>query len=60
MPVNDGKEGRPCCVGFPEQELDDRLPAPRIEARSRLVRDQDRRLVQERPRDRDPLLLAAR
>ena len=59
--VNDGKEGRPCCAGFPEQELDDRLPTPGIQARSRLVRYQDpAACAGPPPRDRDPLLLAAR
>ena len=32
----------------------------RIERRGRLVEDQDRRILQDHPRDRDPLALPAR
>ena len=38
----------------------DLVRGPRVEVSRRLVRQQDRRIVDEGPRDRDPLLLAAR
>src|SRR5687768_1113258 len=44
----------------PEQQLDDRMAGVAVEISGRFVREQQRRLVGERPRDRDTLLLAAR
>ena len=57
--VRDEDDGLPLVV----QGLEDRhdlLRRPRVEVARRLVREEDRRLVHEAPRDRDPLLLAAR
>ena len=51
---------RPARAVDVEQQLDDRLPGGAVEIAGRLVGEQDRRIVGERPRDRDALLLAAR
>ncbi len=42
------------------EERDDLPPAARVEVASRLVGEEDRRVVGERPRDRHSLLLPAR
>ena len=43
-----------------EQQLDDVVAGGAVEIARRLVREHDHRLVGQRPRDRDALLLAAR
>src|SRR6266540_371185 len=43
-----------------DQEIDDLVAGPRVEIAGRLVGEQDRGLVRERPGDRDALLFAAR
>src|SRR3712207_8910526 len=45
---------------FRSQRLLDLALGLRVDAARRLVEDQDPRVVQDRPRDRDPLALAAR
>jgi hypothetical protein len=47
-------------VDLTGQKLDDRLASLGIEARGRLVRQQDRGIVDERPGDGHPLLFATR
>jgi hypothetical protein len=46
--------------GQARQRLLDQTLGLGVDRRGRLVQDQDRRVLQERPRDREPLLLAAR
>src|SRR5262245_53305702 len=52
-------EGRAPARGAVER-LDQRVLGRGVEARGRLVEDQDRRVADDRARDRDALLLAAR
>ena len=57
-PVRD-RDRRPP-LGEPLERLLHRALGLRVERRGRLVEDEDRRVAQDRPRDRDALLLAAR
>src|SRR6202022_2268127 len=52
------QDGRPSGVDLQEQ-LDDLPGGRRVEVPGRLIGEKDPRIVDERPRDRDPLLLAA-
>ena len=57
-PVGD-RDRRPA-LGQPLERLLDGALGLRVERGRRLVEDEDRRVAQDRPRDRDPLPLAAR
>jgi hypothetical protein len=57
--VGDHEDGRPGAVDAVEQ-LHDPNGRVRVEVARRLVADEERRVVDERARDRDALLLAAR
>src|SRR5436190_9541801 len=57
-PVRD-RDRRPA-LGEPVQRLLDEPFGLGVERACRLIEDEDRRVPQDRPRDRDPLLLAAR
>ena len=58
QPVGD-RDGRPALDQALERRLDEPL-ADGVERRRRLVEDQDPRVLEEDPGDRDALLLAAR
>ena len=57
--VGDEHERRAARPIDPEQEVDDVPPGRAVEVPRRLVRQQQRRIVRQRPRDGDPLLLTA-
>src|SRR4029077_12776213 len=52
------QHGRPSRVDL-QQQLDDFPGGRRVEVPGRLIGEKDSRIVDQRPRDRDPLLLAA-
>ena len=51
---------RDSTLGRGPQQAHDRLAVDRVERAGRLVREQEPALADDRPRDRDPLALAAR
>ena len=57
--MRDDQDGRAVVVKIPE-EVHDRLAGVRVEIARRLVGEDDRWAVDERPRDGHPLLLSAR
>ena len=58
--VRDEHDGGLAAAVDVDQEIDDLVAGAGVEVPGRLVGQQDRGLVRERPRDRDALLLAAR
>src|SRR5262249_34569938 len=59
MIVADADHGRAVDARDPMQRVDDDLAVGRVERAGRLVGEQQLRLLRQRPRDRDALLLAA-
>src|SRR5512143_1849582 len=60
VPVMGHHEDRAALAHQVFEDVDDGCRGHRVQAAGRFVRDQDRRVVRHRPRDRQPLLLPSR